>query len=503
MRQNEEILFRDWHWSECLERLDNVVLHSDSIILVSGVTDSGKTTLKQELINILGTSFKIFSMCGEQRIGVTTLMRQVTLGFGLPWDNNLSPDWGGIQRAIFSQPNCRWVLLIDDAEKLSWDALNALIRLYTTVGSEGSQFSLILFADISLEDSLRNSVLKDFFENKFQTINLKPLSFDQMVAFLHSIELTFEHRTLKKIYNASNGIIGKIKQLAISELNIKGTEHNMVFKKLLENIINPPVIRMAVCCSLLVMAYGLFSFVQKKSSWQMVGLEKVVEQPKLDPVKEISSVDVATTIDSLQPQQLVQQQLVQPIKDIDLQNIQSVQYEELYQRLYADLKTSLQEHIQSELSKVESNQLDNIGKLENKLEQKIAELKLPIETKPIVARTINTVQAVKTETIEKNLLGIAKNRYTLQLMASKNEQTVKKLINNYPALTSKAKYFSAKFRPQQEDTWFVVVHGSYSNKELAMHDIKNLPIEIQNLKPIVRNYGSIHQLINNKLEYKK
>ncbi len=493
MHNNEEILFKDWHWSECLEHLDAMVLHSDSIVLVSGNLDSGKTTLKQELINLLGNNLKIFSMHGDQRIGVTTLMRQVTLGFGLPWDNSLSPDWGGLQRAIFSQPICRWVLLIDDAEKLSWDALNALIRLYTTVSSEGSQFSLILFADVSLEDGLKNSVLKDFFESKFHTINLKPLTFEQMIAFLHNINLNFDNKALKKIYNASNGFIGKIKQLALSELNIKNTENSMIFKKLLENIISPLVVRVAVCCSLLVVAYMLFTVVQKKNNPQMVAVEKVVEQPKLEPQQEIALVDVASVSDKL-PEESPSLAIQNIPSSPSIQSLQSLQYEELYQRLYADLKTSLQDHIQAKLNILESNQLDNINKLESKiesqLEQKIAKLKLSSEVK-----SINTA---KKESIEKTLLGIAKNRYTLQLMAVKNEQAVKKLLNNHPGLVSKTKYFRGKFRPKQEDTWFVVVHGSYSNRELAINDIKNLPLAVQSLKPIVRNYGIIHQLINNK-----
>ncbi len=482
MRQNEETLFRDWHWSECLENLDNVIQHSDNIILISGDAVSGKTSLKQELINLLAPHFKIFSMYGDPRLGVTTLIRQVTTGFGLPWDNNLAPDWRELQKAIFSQPNCRWILVIDDAEKLSWDSLNSLMRLYTIVSSEGSQFSLILCADFSLENSLRKSVLKDFLESKFQIINLKPLTYEQMVAFLRSIDLTFDHKELKKIYNASGGIIGKIKQLATSELNLKNTGENMIFKNLLQNIISPPVIRVTICCSLLVVAYVLFGFIQKKDNLQRVA-EPVVESSK--PIQLAKVIEEPQPMETLTPTEIPKTETVATEN-----NLHKIQYEELYQQLYADLKNNLQEHIQSELSKLGAANLENI----DKLERKIAELKLPI-----IENT--TVKIVNTATAEKNLLNIAKNRYTLQLMASKNEQTVKKLITN-PILNGKAKYFLGKFNPQQENTWFVVVYGSYANKELALNDMKNLPVEIKNLKPIVRNYGSIHQLINNKSQKK-
>jgi septal ring-binding cell division protein DamX len=41
------------------------------------------------------------------------------------------------------------------------------------------------------------------------------------------------------------------------------------------------------------------------------------------------------------------------------------------------------------------------------------------------------------------------------------------------------------------------VHGVYASRESALQDIKNLPKDLQKLKPIVRDYASIHQLINN------
>ena len=62
MRQNEEILFKNWQWGECLDYLNNIVQHSDNIVLLSGCHDSGKTTLKQELISLLPDHFKTFSM---------------------------------------------------------------------------------------------------------------------------------------------------------------------------------------------------------------------------------------------------------------------------------------------------------------------------------------------------------------------------------------------------------------------------------------------------------
>lgn len=457
MNQQEHKLFKNWHWNECLECLDNIVRYSDSIVLVSSPIDNGKTTLKQEFVNLLGAAnFKVFSMYGEQQTGVATMMRQVTIGFGLPWDNNNSSNWSELQKAIFSQPNCRWVLCVDDAEKLSWDTLNALISLYNLISSEGSQFSLIFFADPSLEESLKRSVLKDFVINKFQMLNLKALTLLEASAFLNSINLNFDNKTLKKIYNASGGIIGKVKQLATSELNIKHSESKINIQSLLANIINPPVIRICVCCGLLVAAYSVFTFMQRKDSWSKaaIALEKPIETVIETPI------------------------IVADNKTAD--NSEEI-YQKLYTNLQANLQANLQEYLQAELNKIALNNLnnikDNIKDLANQLEQKTPEIK-------------KTIQSTK------------KPGYTLQIMASKKEQSVKKLFANYPGISQKSKYFLVKFKPQQKDPWFLVIHGNYASREAAINDINNLPIDIQNLKPIVRNYEVINKLINNQKEAK-
>lgn len=463
MNQQEHKLFKNWHWNECLECLDNIVRYSDSIVLVSSPIDNGKTTLKQEFINLLAAAanVKVFAMNGEQQISVATMMRQVTIGFGLPWDNNSSSNWSELQKAIFSQPSCRWVLCIDDAEKLSWDTLNALISLYNLISSEGSQFSLILFADLSLEESLKRSVLKDFVINKFQMLNLKTLTFVEASAFLNSINLNFDNKTLKKIYNASGGIIGKVKQLAISELNIKHSESKINIKNLLTNIINPPVIRICVCCGLLVVAYSLFTVMQRKDNWSKVTL--ALEKP-IEPIIE-TPITVADN----------------KVADNKVADNSEEIYQKLYTNLQASLQANLQEYLQAELNKIALNNLnnikDNIKDLANQLEQKTSEIKKPsgLTQKP---------------------------GYTLQIMASKKEQSVKKLFANYPDMSKKSKYFLVKFKPEQKEPWFLVIHGNYASREEAISDINNLPIDIQNLKPIVRNYAIINKLINNQKEAK-
>lgn len=472
MHHSEDILFKDCSWGESLDYLNNIVPYTENIILVSGLPDSGKTTLKQEIINNLCGSCKIFATLGDPRATVASFMQQVHLGFGLVWDNNLPPDWEELRRAVLNIPHCNWILLIDDAEKLSWDILNSLIDLYITLSSDDSNFHLILFAKDCLVNSIKNSPLKDFFEIKFENINLKSLNLEEMTVFLTDImQLDFDRKTLKKIYSASNGIIGKVKQLAITENKIKGAEKNMMLRNLLENIISPPFMRLIVCGFLLFIAYIVFNFTQRQ----------------YDTVEVVAKVnkEVNTSISTLELE----------TNNLEINPNQQLQYEQIYKKLYTDLKNDLQEQL--------LNKLLNLEEQLNKLQQSTHILETNISQKNISNNFKNNInQHNNNYTLPKNLqlsksAKSAKNFYVLQLMASKNEQSILNLINNHPALFAKIKYFSGKFKPK-EDLWFIATYGYYNDPGSAIKDLKNLPPELRKLKPLVRDYNSVQKLIKNK-----
>ncbi len=474
MHRSEDILFKDCLWGESLDYLNNIVPYAEKIILVSGQPDSGKTTLKQEIINNLFGSFKIFTTFGDPRATVASFIQQVHLGFGLVWDNNLPPDWEELRRAVLNIADCNWILLIDDAEKLSWDILNSLIDLYITLSSDDSNFRLILFAKDCLVNSIKNSPLKDFFEIKFENINLKSLNLEEMTVFLSDImQLDFDRKTLKKIYSASNGIIGKVKQLAITENKIRSTEKNMMLRNLLEKIISPPFMRLIVCGCLLFIAYIVFNFTQKQYD-----TVEVVTKVNKEANASISTLELETN-------------------NLEINQNQQLEYEQIYKKLYTDLKNNLQEQL--------LNKVLNLEEQLNKLQQSTSLLETSISEKNIsknIKNNINSHNNINNHHNNKSpknpqSLKSAKNFYVLQLMASKNEQSILNLIKNYPALFAKIKYFSGKFKPK-EDLWFIATYGNYNDPESAIKDLKNLPPELRKLKPLVRDYNSVKKLINNK-----
>lgn len=118
---------------------------------------------------------------------------------------------------------------------------------------------------------------------------------------------------------------------------------------------------------------------------------------------------------------------------------------------------------------------------------------------PSVAKASDSIQVkvIEKSTIvprEQRLLDMTATDYMLQLMGGLDEQRVrdfvKKYINQLP-LT----YFETRLNGKP---WFVVVTGSYRDKNTALAAIESLPVDLQRQKPWARSVSSIQADIKNR-----
>jgi septal ring-binding cell division protein DamX/type II secretory pathway predicted ATPase ExeA len=490
VRQDDDLLFKNWHWGKCLDYLyNNICYQSSNLVLIRGALDSGKTTLKQELIRILPENCKVFSMFGEIKVklGVVELIKKITAGFGESWDNDNFSGWQSLQRAVFSQQNVNWIILIDDAEKLCWEHLDSLLNLYNTIEISGGQLSLVFFSDFTFDEGMNKALLADFMNSKGQIIDLQPLNLEQTSEFLNDkMQLQFNHKILKKIYNASDGLIGKIKHLAVSELNINSSKGNTMFKNLFNNIINPPVVRAIICSGFLLLSYIAFTF-QKNTKKEDLAQDGITN----------TYISKASTKD----QQNELEKKAQLSKDKEI--------------IYAKDK----QHLEKQLEEIDnlSKQLQTISSELNKIKDQVAELSFSINSLHgstlNISKSSNNLKSNKLHAIdpmkklayidslrnyEQQLLKVNKKFYVLQIMSSKNEQSIKNLIDRYsPLCPNSIKYASGNLQPNKE-LWYVAWYGIYQDKQSALKDLSNLPRGLQTLNPIVKDYSAVHKLINSK-----
>ncbi len=84
--------------------------------------------------------------------------------------------------------------------------------------------------------------------------------------------------------------------------------------------------------------------------------------------------------------------------------------------------------------------------------------------------------------------------YTIQLIALSSEQAVKDYIKQHNLYTE-AVYFST---PRNGKTLFVLLYGSYEDKNRALAVSKKLAAKIKNAKPWVRSFSTVHGMMDSR-----
>jgi septal ring-binding cell division protein DamX len=93
---------------------------------------------------------------------------------------------------------------------------------------------------------------------------------------------------------------------------------------------------------------------------------------------------------------------------------------------------------------------------------------------------------------EKYLLTIPGNYYVVQIMGSRNQDDLMRLLRQYH-LNEQARGFQTY---RLDHSWYVLVYGVYKNSQDATTALAQLPSGIQQLKPWVRSVASIHDAIH-------
>jgi len=108
----------------------------------------------------------------------------------------------------------RVVLIIDEAQCLSWDALEA-VRLFTNLETEQQKLlQIVLFAQPELDESLNEHALRQIKQRITYSYSLKPLTKNQVSEYIsqrmgyagyYGVNL-FNRQAMKSIYKYSKGI---------------------------------------------------------------------------------------------------------------------------------------------------------------------------------------------------------------------------------------------------------------------------------------------------------
>lgn len=191
------------------------VLHSAGFTVITGDIGSGKTTLLRYLLRGLDPKIAVGLISNTPK-GTEGLLRSIMMSLNEPFEGTyltLFQKFHEFLHKEYSSKGRRTVLVIDEAQNLTLEALEEL-RMLTNVNVDKHQFlQIILVGQPQLKDMLRTPQLLQFAQRVSSDFHLLPLNPDEVAKYIdYRLEAVgsrlplFSDEACKVIAEASHGI---------------------------------------------------------------------------------------------------------------------------------------------------------------------------------------------------------------------------------------------------------------------------------------------------------
>lgn len=215
-----EFFYTDPDRAQYLDMLQHLAQYSDELLLVSGGRGSGKSELLERFLERAEEHWRSCRLQGGERLEADQLFSriaecfQLDLGAGDNLLQSLQQQLNALQEQHLP------VLLVDDAQSLSDDALEMVVHLAALEGEHGKLIRVLLFAEPSLEQRLSGERFAAMPQP--HRIELKGLDADHIAAYLHhrlkaagyTGTALFTPGELKQLLRETDGLPGRLNQEA-------------------------------------------------------------------------------------------------------------------------------------------------------------------------------------------------------------------------------------------------------------------------------------------------
>jgi general secretion pathway protein A len=226
--------------------LEYSVINNTGFAVITGEIGSGKTTLVRYLLRRLDQRINVGVISNTPQ-GRDELLQWVMMALGQPFEGTYSNLFFRFQQYLRSQhaQRRRTLLIIDEAQNLQSDALEAL-RMLSNINVDKDQFlQLILVGQPQLKDMLGSPSLVQFAQRISADFHLMPLScaevseyIDFRLAAVGAQVPLFSHQACQLIASASNGIPRSINVLCDTALVYGfGTHADWITEDIVQDVI--------------------------------------------------------------------------------------------------------------------------------------------------------------------------------------------------------------------------------------------------------------------------
>lgn len=219
-------------WRQLLDLLAHLSVSSQAVMLVTGLSGIGKTTLLRQLTEDIADKVGICKIQGDASIGPEVLYYLLAKHLGLA---TLDGQKENFKRHLLSQlenmheNNQQYLLVVDDAHLLPERTLAAVLEITALQTRENNPLHVLLFGGPQLEAAVGNIAAQQLTDGATHTSRIKPLNREMTEQYiLHRLQVVgysgeplFSKAELDQIYHSSSGIPAKINYFAKQLLGLK------------------------------------------------------------------------------------------------------------------------------------------------------------------------------------------------------------------------------------------------------------------------------------------
>jgi DamX protein len=365
------------------------------------------------------------------------------------------------------------LVLIDNAQELNTDAVSMLLDMMSLATENQTVPHVVLFSEYALSRNL-DAYQRSRYEQLSHSFTLAPYSLEQTRAYLlhrvravgGGINLPFNDKQVKQIHLESGGYPGRINQIAQTMM---GNGNKPVKSGWRFNLaMGFPLAHMALL-SLVMLGILVAVLFSDKPSTSNTAAERASNVIPLSPRQGQSSAETIARIDAMQRKIGQEGEVILPP---------------------IPAGTSLPPISTSTSANTPSMLAPAVSTAPIRSEAPLADA-APVS--PVEATEKNETANLKVtqDPFDKTQWWLSQNptRYTLQLLGTHNQSTVKDFIRDQGSVSSFG-YFKSKHNGKD---WFVVVYGTYRSRSEAIAAAESLPKDIRDLNPWARSARGIQE----------
>ncbi len=468
------------------QRLD-VLLHltqyTNELLVVTGEEGMGKTMFLQQFVNSAGEHWKICTVQGHKMMTEEQFLQRVYLGFGIAHASiHKSTMLANLKKRLDSQLEQALpvILLVDDAHLFSSKVLSLILELASIRNvTSGTSVRVILFSEPQIKIILAQPELDEKHRLIVRKIDLPPLDESHTGDYLHhrlsqagmATEQFLTQQTIRKIYKQSNGIPARINEAADKLLFettpiIRRTSNVQAQKKMagLKYVV------IILLVGLVVAAYLLQDYFKgaPQDSSETEPSMQTVEEPGAKTITTLKLPALDTT-NEIETKSEVQFSTAPPAPEPPdpMQTLKEELASKTVQPSTASTSPPAVEKIQEQ--QVKSSGVDA----------------------PDQASTEKVSETKHTDERLKNAKWVMQQNpehFTLQLVTGRQQATIDRFIAQHGLQPPALAYF---YSIRNEKNWHNLIYGVYADRSTASAAIKQLPPELADVKPWIRQFRSI------------